>query len=134
MIYLSFEAKKKGGKSMWVLSWKKYSFSKLATFVSVIGALVRYAGVMCLVSSLIPGAIICIAIGVAFHFIAEAISFDKWKKAVRAKGYEQKIIQGDLDTAVQLYNGNIGKKTVKYFESLNPQVAQQIQEMINKNK
>lgn len=119
---------------MWVLSWKKYSLSKFATFVSVIGALIRYAGVMCLVYSLIPAAIICIAIGIGFHFLAESISFNKWKKAVSEKGYDKKIIQGDVDTAVQLYNGNIGKKTLKYFESLNPQVAQQIQEMINKNK
>lgn len=53
---------------MWVLSWKKYGASKFATFVSVIGALTRYGGVLCLVNALIPAAIICIAIGVGLHY------------------------------------------------------------------
>ena len=66
---------------MWVLSWKKYASSKFATFVSVLGALVRYAGVLCLFSSLIPAALICIAIGIALHFVAEAIAKSKATKA-----------------------------------------------------
>ena len=48
----------KGVNKMWVLSWKKYALSKFATFVSVLGALMRYAGVMCLFSGLIPAALI----------------------------------------------------------------------------
>ena len=65
---------------MWVLSWKNYALSKLATFVSVIGAFVRYAGVVCLFSSLILPGIICIAIGIAIHFCAEEIAKAKAKK------------------------------------------------------
>ena len=68
---------------MWVLSWKNYKLSKFATFVSIIGALVRYAGVMCLFASAIPAALICIAIGIALHFCAEAIAK---KKAAKAAG------------------------------------------------
>ena len=59
---------------MWVLSWKKYGTSKLAMFVSIIGALTRYGGVLCLVNALIPAALICIAIGVGLHYGAEAIN------------------------------------------------------------
>ena len=65
---------------MWVLSWKKYAVSKLATFVSVLGALTRYAGVMCLFASAIPAGIICLAIGIGIHFGAEAIAKAKAKK------------------------------------------------------
>ena len=53
---------------MWILSWKKYALSKFATFVSVLGALMRYAGVTCLVSSLIPAGLIFISVGVVLHF------------------------------------------------------------------
>lgn len=67
---------------MWVLSWKKYALSKFATFVSVLGALMRYAGVMCLFSSLIPAALICIAIGIGLHFCAEAIAKNKANKVL----------------------------------------------------
>lgn len=59
---------------MWILSWKKYAYSKFATFVSVVGALTRYGGVICLVNSLIVPAIICILIGIGIHFGAEAIN------------------------------------------------------------
>ena len=65
---------------MWILSWKKYALAKFATFVSVLGALMRYAGVTCLVSSLIPAGLICIAVGVVLHFGAEAIAKSKTSK------------------------------------------------------
>ncbi len=68
---------------MWVLSWKSYKLSKFATFVSIIGALVRYAGVMCLFAAAIPAALICIAIGIALHFCAEAIAKKKAAKVLR---------------------------------------------------
>ena len=68
---------------MWVLSWKKYAASKLATFISVIGALVRYGGVLCLINAAIPAGIVCIAIGVGIHFGAEAIAKSKAKKVTQ---------------------------------------------------
>lgn len=116
---------------MWVLSWKNYALSKMATFLSVIGTLVRYGGVLCLFSAVIPAGIICILIGVGFHFLAEYIGFEKWKKSVQSGGYEQEIREGNLNIAVQLYNKNPGKKTLKYFELLNPQVASQIKQELN---
>lgn len=67
---------------MWVLFWKKYSLSKFATFLSVLGALMRYAGVMCLFENSIPAALLCIAFGIALHFVAEAIAKNKATKVV----------------------------------------------------
>lgn len=117
---------------MWILSWKKYALSKTATFVSVLGTLVRYGGVLCLVSGLIPAGIICVLLGIGCHFLAENIGFDKWKKAVQSSGYKQKIREGDLNLAIQLYNKKPGEKTLKYFELLNPQIAVQIRQMLSK--
>ena len=70
---------------MWILSWKQYKLSKFATFVSIIGALMRYAGVMCLSASAIPAALICIAIGIGLHFCAEAIAKNKTAKVADVK-------------------------------------------------
>ena len=70
---------------MWILSWKQYKLSKFATFVSIIGALMRSAGVMCLFASAIPAALICIAIGIALHFCAEAIAKNKTAKTTGVK-------------------------------------------------
>ncbi|MBO5065883.1 MAG: zinc ribbon domain-containing protein [Clostridia bacterium] len=71
---------------MWIFFWRKYAFSKLATFVSFVGMMMRYVGVACLFESLIPGGLICIAIGIGIHFGAEAIAKNKEAKAVGEKG------------------------------------------------
>lgn len=62
---------------MWILSYKKYAGCGFATFLSIIGALTRYGGALCLFSGLIPGGIICLAIGVGFHYLAEAVAKKK---------------------------------------------------------
>lgn len=67
---------------MWILSWNKYEVSKFATSVSILGALMRYAGVMCLFESEIPAALICIAIGIGLHFCAEAIAKNETAKVI----------------------------------------------------
>ena len=71
---------------MWIFAWKKYDLSKFATFVSVLGAFMRYAGVACLVSSLIPAALICISIGIVFNFGADAIAKNKAAKVTGKAG------------------------------------------------
>ena len=83
---------------MWVLSWKKDALSKFATFVSIIGALMRYAGVLCLFSVLIPGAIICIGIGIGLHFCAEAIAKGKAKKVVGATNNAPSAVEVPVET------------------------------------
>lgn len=67
---------------MWVLSWTKYSSSKFATFVSIIGAFTRYGGVICLFSSLVVPGLICLAIGIGIHFLANLIAKKKEEKKV----------------------------------------------------
>lgn len=69
---------------MWILFWKKYGASKMASFVSFLGAIARYAGVGFLCSSMITEGIVALAIGIATHFIAEAIAKSKAKKKIAA--------------------------------------------------
>lgn len=117
---------------MWILFWTKYQASKFATFVSIVGALMRYAGVLCLFAGAPIGTVVCFGIGVGIHFLAEAIGFGGWKKMVHKKGLDEKVKQGDVPTAVSLYNGDPKKRTLNYIESLNAQVAAQIRAQIEK--
>lgn len=119
---------------MWFLSWRKYSLSKFATFISIIGALIRYGGFLCLFAGLVPGALVCIPLGILFHLWAENISFKKWKKEVIKNKFDEKVRAGDSQTAIKLYNSNPCKKTLKYFDDLNPQIAKQIREMLAQKK
>lgn len=111
--------------------FKKYKNSGWATFVSVIGALCQYGGVMCLVNSLIPAGLITLAIGIALYFAGEKIHFNKWIKLVQSKGLEEKI-RTDINVAVQVYNANPGDNTLKYITGLNPEAGQQISRSISK--
>lgn len=65
---------------MWILRWRNYKHSKLATFISVIGALTLYGGVMLLVyKEYVPG-IVTAAVGIAIQFGAEKLAQAKAKK------------------------------------------------------
>ncbi len=65
---------------MWIICWTKYANSKLATFVSIIGALMRYGGVMCFFEAAFVGGIICFGIGIGIHFLANLIAKSKKPK------------------------------------------------------
>ena len=117
---------------MWMLFWTKYQASKFATFVSIVGTLMRYAGVLCLFAGAPVGTVVCFGIGVGIHFLAEAIGFGAWKKTVHKQGLDEKVKQGDLQTAIALYNGDPKKRTLKYLDSLNAQVAAQIRAQVEK--
>ena len=117
---------------MWVLSWKKYKLSKLATFFSVIVALMRYSAVLCVASALIPAFVVCALIGVGLHFGAEYINTSKWQKLVADQGYTQKIAAGDLQAAIAVYNAKPCKGTLKFIGSFNPQMKQEVQARIQK--
>lgn len=73
-----------------MLTWTKYGISKFATFVSVIAAFVRYAGILALVlgGEIIAG-IILIAVGLGLHFCAEAIARNKAEKYINAASIEE---------------------------------------------
>ena len=112
------------------MRWTIYKSSGLATVVSVVGALVCYAGIMLLFAKEFLAAVICIVIGFAIQMGAEEIArnatFKKWKNEVVSKGYAQLIARGDYSVAVQLYNQNPGEKTMEFFKTLNPQIAAKI--------
>ena len=118
---------------MWILFWKQYAGCKAATFISVVGALLRYAAVLCLVNELIPAGIICISVGIVLHFCAEAVAFNKWKRLVKQKGVDQRVRQGDIQAAIGLYNSRAENRTIKYIESLNPDLGAQIKTMVENN-
>lgn len=119
---------------MWVLAWTNYKASKFATFMSVIGALTRYGGIICLFSGVFLAALICVAIGIGIHFLAEEIAFKAWIKVIKKEGLEQLIRNGDIDAAVKLYNASPSNRTLKYFDSLNPHVSAHIRSLTaNKN-
>ena len=112
------------------MRWTIYKSSGLATFVSIVGALVCYAGILLLFAKEFLAAVICIVIGFAIQLGAEEIArnaeFKKWKNEVVSKGYAQLIAQGDYSVAVQLYNQKPGEKTMEFFKTLNPQIAAKI--------
>ena len=112
---------------MWILSWTNYKASKFATFVSVIGTLTRYAGVLCLVNEagVVP-ALICFAIGVLLHFAAEELGFRGWVKVVRKEGLEEMVRQGNVEIAKELYKMKPENRTKRYLASVNADVATQI--------
>lgn len=117
---------------MWLLTWKKYKASKAATFISAIGALIRYGAVLCLVSALIPGFLVCAAIGVGMHYWAERIAAAKWYKLLAEQGYVAKIAAGDLQAAINVYNANPSKDTLNFIAKHNEKLAQEIQSRIKK--
>ena len=117
---------------MWLLFCKTYKLSKGATFISIVGALMRYAAVLCISYGAIAGLLVCGAIGVALHFLAECINNGKWQKMVSEKGYTSKIAAGDVDTAVRVYNANPSKSTLKFIASHNAHVAEEVQSRIKK--
>ncbi len=117
---------------MWILTWKKYKLSKGATFISVVGALMRYAAVLCIIYGAIAGLVVCGAIGVALHFLAEHIHNGKWQKMVSEKGFASKIAAGDIDTAVRVYNANPSDSTLKFIASHNAHVAEEVRSRIKK--
>ncbi len=117
---------------MWLLSWKKYKLSKGATFVSAIGALIRYGAILCVVSGLIPAFLICAAIGIGFHFWAESINNGKWQKSVTEQGYAARIASGDLKAAISVYNANPTESTLKFIATHHPKLAQEVRNQIKK--
>ncbi len=115
---------------MWILSWKNYKVSKAATFVSALGALVRYGGFLCLFSGLFPAALICIAIGVGAHYWAESIAFNGWKKQVRKNGIEAELRNGNEAVAERLVS-DLEKKYAQYILSLMPAPSANLQQKVD---
>ena len=117
---------------MWLLTWKTYKLSKFATSISIIGALMRYAAVLCISFSAIVGLFVCGAIGVGLHFLAEGIGNKKWQKMVSEKGFTERIAAGDLETAISVYNSNPSTGALKFIAAHNAQMAEEVKARIKK--
>ncbi len=111
---------------MWILTWKKYGLSKSGTALSVFGAFMRYAGAMLLFKGIIPTGIVLFLIGIGIHFAAESVAHGDWVKYVQTSGLAQRIQNGDLQTAAQIYTKIEDEKKRQYLLSLNPQIPSYI--------
>ncbi len=95
----------------------------------------RYAGAMCAYEKSGFAAILCFAIGIALHFLAEQISFNKLTSYIEQEGYAAMIKQNaDINLAVQIYNDNPSNRMKKYITSLNATVGQQLNQLIANDK
>lgn len=90
---------------MWIICWRRYPASILATIVSILSVVIRLTGVAIVFSNEIVIGIICFAIGIGIHYCAEFIAFSAWKRIVRKEGFEKRIKQGDFQIAAKLING-----------------------------
>ncbi len=111
---------------MWVLTWKKYGLSKSGTALSIFGAMMRYGGVLCLFNGIIPAGIVVFLIGVGIHFAAESVAHGDWVKYVQTSGLAQRIQNGDLQTAAEIYTKLEDEKKRQYLLSLNSQIPSYI--------
>ena len=126
---------------MWILFFKRYKNSAGATAVSVLGALMRYAGAMVTFEGyLLPAGVIFFAVGIGLHFLAEYMSFSKLTSYIESQGYADRIrLYGDIDLAIDIYSDYPEKKTLRYIKSLNELVGLQLENIIinmvsNKNR
>ena len=108
---------------MWILSWKIYKLSKFASFISICGAFTRYAAVVCIANGIATGFAVCAAIGIALHFLAEALNTSKWKKVAIKEGFTARIAAGDVNAGLAVYKAKPCKNTLEFIASYNPQVA-----------
>ncbi len=67
---------------MWILTWKKYKYSKFATFLSIVGALTIYAAVTLAVSQMFVPGLITAAVGIAIKFGADKLGKAKAQKTI----------------------------------------------------
>lgn len=78
---------------MYIMTYKKYARSKLATVVSFFGMLLRYGGILFLVEEkgFSPGPLLCIAAGIGAHFLAELIAKRKTVGAAKQISEPEKL-------------------------------------------
>ena len=119
---------------MWLFTYKKYNTSKPASVLSIVGLILRFAGLITLCGWNLPVAAICIMLGCACHYLAEHIHFRAWVQVVQRDGLEDRVKCGDLATAGQLYKIFPSKKTVRYLTAVNPEVGKKLSEIIEQVK
>lgn len=118
-----------------MIRWYKNSF--LASVVSIIGCLAILAGIYGIVDETIAEGVVCIVIGLALAIwgkqISESKAFKTWWKQVTDANLEPKIAQS-TDVAIQVYNKNPQKRTLKKIAELNPAAAENIERQLAAKK
>ena len=103
-----------------------YQNSLLASIVSILGCIMVFVGIY-VYRDFSFEEVFPILLGVAMVICGKLISmekaFKKWWKALKNAGYEEKIKEGDVAVAQQVYNANPKKRTLKEIAKHNPQVA-----------
>ena len=117
-----------------MIRWYKNSF--LASVVSIFGCVIIIGGITTFKDD-VAVAILAIVIGLAMAILGKRISDNKafktwWKKVVEL-GLVPQIAQS-TSTAIDIYNKNPQKRTLKKIAELNPAAAAQIERSLAAKK
>ena len=112
-----------------MIRWYKNSF--LASVVSILGCTLILAGIMIVVEEEeLAGGIMLAIVGLALAIwgknISENKAFKKWWQQVIDNNLEGKIAQSE-SVAIEIYNKNPQKRTLKKIAALNPGAAASIE-------
>jgi hypothetical protein len=118
-----------------MIRWYKNSF--LASVVSIIGCAAILVGIYSIVDETIVEGVIAIVVGLALAIwgkqISENKAFKTWWKQVTDANLEPQIAQS-VDVAIQVYNKNPQKRTLKKIAELNPAAAESIERQLAAKK
>ena len=119
-----------------MIRWYKNSF--LASVVSILGCTLILAGIMIVVEEEeLAGGIMLAIVGLALAIwgknISENKAFKKWWQQVIDNNLEGKIAQSEV-VAIEIYNKNPQKRTLKKIAALNPGAAASIERSLKKKK
>lgn len=114
-----------------MIRWYKNSF--LASVVSIVGCVAILAGIYSIVDETVTEGVIAIIVGLALAILGKQISenkaFKTWWKQVTDANLEPQIAQS-VDVAIQVYNKNPQKRTLKKIAALNPAAAENIERQL----
>ena len=119
-----------------MIRWYKNSF--LASVVSILGCTLILAGIMIVVEEEeLAGGIMLAIVGLALAIwgknISENKAFKKWWQQVNDHNLEGKIAQTE-SVAIEIYNKNPQKRTLKKIAALNPGAAASIERSLAEKK
>lgn len=118
-----------------MIRWYKNSF--LASVVSIIGCIAILAGIYGIAEETVAEGVVAIVVGLALAILGKHISenksFKTWWKQVTDANLEPQIAQS-LDIAIQIYNKNPQKRTLKKIAELNPAAAENIEKQLAAKK
>lgn len=110
--------------------------SKLATFVSVAGSVLLFAGLFSIMALSYVGLIMALigaGLMVWAYFIAKSVAFKNWIKQLKAKGIIDMLATSE-ELCINMYRSNPSKRTLSFIRGYNPQAADYISEFIAESK